>query len=682
MLRRVLLLLFLITSFAVAQAKHPFTFEDMMALKRIGDPILSPDGNWVVFATVQVDLKANTKTPHLWIVPSTGGDAKQLTDGPGEDSPRWSPDSKQILYTSDRDGETQVWASRFDPSNVAFAGDPRKVSSLSTGADGPLWSPDGKNIIFTSEVYPDCNDDACNKQRNEERANSKVKAQIFTHLLYRHWSTFSYGKLTHLFVVPAEGGTARDLTPGDHDVPPFSLGGQTLYAISPDGQEVAFTSNIDEQPAASTNNEVFTVPITGGTPKKISTSPGSDSTPLYSPDRKWIAWRMQNRNGYESDRFQLVVFNRQSGAITNLTQNFDQWVGAFAWAPDSSRLYFTSECQGEAPLYKVNVSGGPVQKVVDGFLDSPQVSHDGRTIWVSGMTIAMPSEVFAVHENGSSEVTKTQLTHINQSVLSQVAMSPLESFWFTGAAKAKVQGFLVKPPGFDASNKYPVKFLIHGGPEGAWGDDWSYRWNPELFAANGYVVVMINFHGSTGYGQKFTEAIVGDWGGKPYQDLMLGLDYVEKTYPYVDKTRECALGASYGGYMIDWMLGHTGRFKCLVSHDGQFDTVSAYGTTEELWFPEWEFQGTPWTNRKMYEKWSPLNFATKFKTPTLVVHGQLDYRLDVSQGFELFTYLQRLKVPSKMLYFPDEGHWVLKPQNSQLWYKTVDDWVDSFLKKQ
>ncbi|MGZ4815448.1 MAG: dipeptidyl-peptidase 5 [Terriglobales bacterium] len=681
MIRRLLLLVLLLAPFALAQAKHPFTFEDMMALKRVGDPILSPDNNWIVFATVHVNLDANSKTPHLWLIRANGGEAKQLTEGPGEDSPRWSPDSKHILYTSARDGDSQIWVSEFDAAAGALTGEPRKVTSLSTGADGALWSPDSKNIIFVSEVYSDCPDDGCNKQRNDERAQSKVKAQIFTHLFYRHWSTFTYGKRTHLFVVPAEGGTARDLTPGDHDVPPFSLGGQTLYAISPDGQEVAFTSNIDEQPATSTNNEMFIIPITGGIPKKISTSPGSDSTPLYSPDGKWIAWRMQKRNGYESDRFRLVIYNRQTGAITNLTENFDQWVEAFAWAPDSSRIYFTSEYHGEAPLYEVAVTGGPVHKVADGFFDSPQVSKDGQSIWVAGMTIAMPSEIFVVHVNGKGGAMKTQLTQINTPVLSQVDMQPLEPFWFTGAANAKVQGFIVRPPNFDAKKKYPVKFLIHGGPEGAWGDDWSYRWNPELFAAEGYVVVMINFHGSTGYGQAFTESIVGDWGGKPFQDLMLGLDHTEKTYPFIDKNRECALGASYGGYMIDWMIGHTDRFKCLVSHDGMFDTVSAYGTTEELWFPEWEFQGTPWTNRAMYEKWNPLNSATKFKTPTLVVHGQLDYRLDVSQGFEFFTYLQRLKIPSKMLYFPDEGHWVLKPQNSRLWYKTVNGWVDSSVNK-
>jgi dipeptidyl aminopeptidase/acylaminoacyl peptidase len=270
------------------------------------------------------------------------------------------------------------------------------------------------------------------------------------------------------------------------------------------------------------------------------------------------------------------------------------------------------------------------------------------------------------------------LTHMNDALLSQIDMQPLEAFTFKGAANDDVQGFMVKPPGFDPAKKYPLKFLIHGGPQGAWGNSWSYRWNPQLFAASGYVVVMINFHGSTGYGQKFTDSISGDWGGKPYEDLMKGLDYVEKTYPFIDKNREAALGASYGGYMANWVLGHTDRFKCVVSHDGVFNTESAYGTTEELWFNEWEFKGPPWKQRELYRKFSPHLFAEKFKTPTLVVHGQLDFRLDVSEGFQLFTTLQRLKVPSKMLYFPDEGHWVLKPQNSRLWWKTVNDWVDQW----
>lgn len=688
MLRRLFAILLLLAPLALAQSKRPFTFEDMMALKRVGDPVLSPDGKWVVFSVQTVDLDKNSKTSHLWLIPSGGGDARQATDGVGENAPRWSPDGKSLLFLSARDGESQVWVADFDSAAGTISAEPRKVTTISTGADGAIWSPDGKNIVFTSEVFADCADDLCNQQRNEERAKSKVKAQIFTHLFYRHWSTFTYGKRTHLFVVPVEGGTARDLTPGDHDVPPFSLGGQTLYAISPDGKELAYTSNITENPSWSTNNDIFVIPVSGGTPKKISTSPGSDSTPLYSPDGRWIAWRMQTIDGYESDRFRLVIYDRQTGSISNLTENFDQWVEGFDWAPDSKKIYFVSEWQGEAPLYSVtwdtmnvkpaagkttsSVSNVKITKVADGEFDSPQVAPSGDAIIVTGTKVTMPSEIFVITGKGVA----TQLTQVNNSVLSQIAMSPLEPFWFTGAANTKVQGFLVKPPNFDASKKYPVKFLIHGGPEGAWGDSWSYRWNPELFAANGYVIVMINPRGSTGYGQKFTYDIIGDWGGKPYEDLMLGLDYAEKTYPFIDKNRECALGASYGGYMVNWLLGHTDRFKCLVSHDGMFNTISAYGSTEELWFPEYEFQGTPWTNRTVYEKWSPNNFATKFKTPTLVVHGQLDYRLDVSEGFQLFTYLQRLKVPSKMLYFPDEGHWVLKPQNSQLWYKTVNDWVD------
>ena len=298
------------------------------------------------------------------------------------------------------------------------------------------------------------------------------------------------------------------------------------------------------------------------------------------------------------------------------------------------------------------------------------------------MSVDAPNEIgeLAVDELPSSGPAERYLevTWVNTVALSQIDMQPLESFTFKGANNDDVQGFMVKPPGFDASKKYPLKFLIHGGPQGAWGNSWSYRWNPQLFAANGYVVVMINFHGSTGYGQKFTDAISGDWGGKPYEDLMKGLDYVEKTYPFIDKNREAALGASYGGYMANWVLGHTDRFKCIVSHDGVFNTESAYGTTEELWFNEWEFKGPPWKQRELYRKFSPHLFADKFKTPTLVVHGQLDFRLDVSEGFQLFTTLQRLNVPSKMLYFPDEGHWVLKPQNSQLWWKTVNDWVDQW----
>jgi len=721
MLRRISAIILVLSAGSlaqVAQQKRPFTFEDMMALKRVNEPEVSPDGKWVAFSAHEINLAANTKTPHLWVVPLAGGEARQLTSGEkGEDRPRWSPDGKRLAYISPKEAGSQVWTVGFNSETGTLDGDPKRITNISTEADGELWSPDGKNIIFVSQVYPECPDDACNKARKEELEQSKVKAEIFTRLFYRHWSHYTSGKRSHLFVVPAEGGVARDLTPGDHDVPTFSLGGQDLYAISPDGKEVAYTSNIDEVEATSTNDEIFIVPIAGGTPKKISTSPGADTTPLYSPDGKYIAWRMQKHAGYESDRFRLVVYERATGKITNLTEDFDRWVESFVWARDSKRLYLTAADEGEVPIYTlgwrgeltVGTKGEPTvgrAEVTRGSNDNLTVTPDGKTLVFTRMSARFPSEICRLGGNERVELTvlatdssqplhapdwnKTNihalvsepipLAQINRITLSHVEMQPLEPFWFTGSQKHKVQGFLVKPPNFDPKKKYPVKFLIHGGPQGMWGDEWTYRWNAQMFASGGYVVVMINPRGSTGYGQKFIDDINGDWGGRVYQDLMLGLDYVERTYPFVDKDRECALGASYGGYMANWILGHTNRFKCVVSHDGMFNAESAYGTTEELWFNEWEFKGTPWTNREMYRRWSPHMFAANFKTPTLVIHGQLDYRLDVSEGFQLFTTLQRLKVPSKMLYFPDEGHWVLKPQNSRLWYQTVNGWVDEWTK--
>jgi len=683
-----------------AQLRHPFTFEDMMQLKRIGEPAVSPDGKWVAFSAVDVNLEENSKKPHLWIVPVGGGDTKRLTpaSGAGEDRIRFSPDGTRVIFESSRDGGSQIWVQDFDPASGVLTGDPKKVTEISTEASGGTWSPDGKSVVFVSRVFPDCKDDACNKQRDEERAKSKVKAKTFERLMFRHWNEFRDGKRSHLFIVLIEGGVARDLTPGDYDVPPFSLGGQDQYAFSPDGKEVSYTCNTDESEATSTNTDVFVVPVGGGAARRVTTNPGSDGTPIYSPDGKYIAYRSQLRAGYESDRFRLMLYERATGKITDLTPNFDRWVDAIAWAPDSKTIYLTSGNEGLSPIYalKIDQPNPWPQELVDGFNDSPMPTPDGKTLVFNTMSISAPNEVYtapleypmcriavppAAYSLPDCLLSKSKpLTHLNDELLSMVAMEPMESFWFTGAAKAKVQGFLVRPPGFDAKARYPLKYLIHGGPQGAWGDDWSYRWNPQLFAANGYVAMMVNFHGSTGYGQKFIDAINGNWGGAPFEDLMMGLDYVQKNYPFVASDRVCALGASYGGYMINWIEGHTDRFKCLVSHDGMFNTESAYGTTEELWFNEWEFKGTPWTNREMYRKWSPHLSATNFKTPLLVVHGQLDYRLDVSEGFQLFTTLQRLKIPSKLLYFPDEGHWVLKPQNSRLWYQTVNAWVDEWTK--
>jgi dipeptidyl aminopeptidase/acylaminoacyl peptidase len=736
LVRRVLslFLLMLCGSTAFAQNRRPFTFEDMMALKRVGEPEVSPDGKWVVFSVVEVSLEANTKTPHIWIVPVAGGVEREIIADQDADRPRWAPDGKRFAFISTKEEGSQVWVADFDTSSGAVT-TTHKKTWIATGASGELWSPDGSHILFTSDVYPECDgapeaEAACNAKKLKDVEHSKVKAQVFDHLLYRHWNAYKDGKRSHIFVVDVNGGTigaqlgggptstmtiARDLTPGDYDAPVFSLGGQDDYAFSPDGQEICYTSNHDKNPAASTNNDLWIVSVNGGTAKNITAdNPASDSTPLYSPDGRYIAYRAQKRPGDESDQFRLMLYNRKTEEKRSVLGD-SRWysVGTFTWAVNSSKVYYiyggeTARSKGQNMIVSSTVEPITVtprkppknlppgqyhaitrimsvgEDITQGYDDDLMFSSDGKTLFFSRMSIQRPIEIqklvlpakFAPYDLPAGE----QLTHFNDAVLSQIEMSPLEPFWFVGAHDDKVEGFLVKPPNFDPSKKYPVKFLIHGGPEGAWEDDWSYRWNPELFAANGYVVIMINFHGSTGYGQKFIDAINGDWGGAPFEDLMKGLDYAEQTHPFIDKDRECALGASYGGYAINWILGHTDRFKCLVSHDGMFNAESAWGSTEEIWFNNWEFKGTPYDNREMYQKWSPHQYAKNFKTPTLVVHGQLDYRLDVSEGFQLFTTLQMLGVPSKMLYFPDEGHWVLKPQNSQLWYKTVNDWVDQWVK--
>jgi len=670
----------LLASAAWAQdpAKRPVTFDDLIAMHRVSDPQISPDGKWVAYSVATPDKDANRSVRNVWLVAVAGGESRQLTRGGSDTRPRWSPDGKRIAFLSVHDGTPQVYLIAHD------GGEPAPLTHLSTGADNELWSPDGKWMAFVSSVYPDCADDACNSKRDAEREKSKVKARIYDHLLYRHWTAWSDGKRSHLFIVSAEGGAPRDLTPGaNYDVPPFNLGAPEAIAFSPDSKEICFTANTDKDEAISTNGDLFTVSLSGdAAPKRITTNPGDDWGPAYSPDGRWIAYHAQFTPGYESDRWRLMIYDRSAGRHIKLTEDLDLWVDSYAWAPDSKTIFFTAEDQAEEPIFAIAAEPGSVARkiVADSFNPEFAVSPDGSTLVFTRTTLTMPAEVFAANSDGGNV---RQLTHHNTARLAALDLSPAEPFWFEGAESARVEGLLVRPPHFDASKKYPMLLLVHGGPQGAWDDDWGYRWNPEVMAAPGYVVVMINPRGSTGYGQTFTADISGDWGGKVFFDLMKGVDFAIEKYPFIDGTRLAAAGGSYGGFMIDWIATHTGRFKCLISHAGPYDAASMYGATEELWFEDWEYRGAPWTNPLKYEQWSPAKFAAglgKYKTPTLVIGGELDFRVPYTQDLEFFTALQRQDVPSKLLIFPDEGHWVLKPQNSELWYKTFLDWLATYLK--
>ena len=722
--------------------RRPMTFADLQRMKRVSDPQVSPSGKWVMFSATDVDLEKNSKVNHLWVVPmaappvpaaaassvGTATKERQVTFWKdGESGGRFSPDGKQVAFvaTDSATGLSQIFLAAWDDA-AGTMGTPKRLTSVSTEVDGAVWSPNSKRILFASRVYPECSnetswtdEDLCNKKKDDAAAANPVKAEVFEHLLYRHWNSFIGPKRSHVLVVSATDGNAvRDLTPrrdiGDAEAPTFTLGGPIGYAWAPGSEEIAFVTNVDLVPAASTNNDVFTLLLddANARPRKVSTSPGSDDGPAYSPDGKYLAFRSQARATYESDRFRLMLFDRLAGTTKELMPKLDRWVDEFAWNPENPEICFTSADHGQERVFCTYPNLGESLFALPGKgeygeLQFAALKDVGYELVATKMTVESPAAVVAlfrgdVKESADRDIStvsnqistiEVQLTHLNDDLEQQLDLPKMTSFTFSGAEGASVQGFMIPPPHFDSTKKYPLKFLIHGGPQGAWGDAWSYRWNAELMAASGYVVVMVNPRGSTGYGQAFIDGVNGDWGGKAYVDLMKGLDFAESKFAFIDKTRECALGASYGGFMADWILTHTDRFACIVTHDGMFNPESAYGTTEEIWFNEWEFRrsgdvapGQPWryatgpVANDPFRKWSPMLAIQNAKTPTLVVHSQRDYRLDVSEGFQLFTALQRLNVPSKMLYFPDEGHWVLKPQNSKLWYETVGDWCDRWTK--
>jgi dipeptidyl aminopeptidase/acylaminoacyl peptidase len=666
-----------LTALAQENAKRPIAFADMIGMHRVAEATVSPDGKWVAYTVSTPDMDANRGASNIWVVAMAGGGELQLTRSGHDSSPAWSPDGKTLAFLSSRSGDSQVYLLSMD------GGEAHPFTKLSTGADMAKWSPDGKTIAFTSSVYADCKDDDCNSKRDAEKEKNKVKAHVAEHLLYRHWTHWSEGKRSHLFVISADGGTApRDLTAGaDYDTPPDERGGPGDISFSPDSKELCFTAVTEKIEAISTNADLFVVSVAGGEAKRISTQQGFDGNPVYSPDGKYIAYHAQLTGGYEADRWRLMLYDRQNGKNESISDGFDRSVEEIAWSPDSKTIYFTAENETQKPVYAMTARAGaqPKQIVADTYNAAISLSADGKTLVFERTSLSMPAEIFTAANDGSNT---RQLTHQNDAILSALEMNASETFWFDGAEGTKIQAMLIRPPKFDATKKYPLLVLLHGGPQTMWSNAWGYRWNAQVFSAAGYVTLMINRRGSTGYGQKFTDEIRNDWGGKAYVDVMNGVDYALKKYSFVDGTRMAAAGGSYGGYLADWIATHTGRFKAIVSHAGVYDKVAMYAT-EELWFEEYDMQGTPWSNPESYKKWAPVTYAgelAKYKTPTLVVAGERDYRVPYTQSLEFFSALQRQGVPSKLVVFPDEGHWVLKPQNAQFWYKTFLDWLATYVK--
>lgn len=664
-----------------SQETHPFTVHDLLAMDRISETQVSPDGKWAVFTLRKTDLEANRGRTDLWLVGVDGAGLRQLTSHPGSDySPAWSRDGKSIWFLSTRSGSAQVWRIAID------GGEAEQKTNLPFDAGTFQLSPDNALLAVTMEVFPECESIDCTQKRDKEIASRKASGRIYDKLFIRHWDTWKDGKRSHLFVQPAAGGEAIDLMKGmDADCPSKPFGGSEEYTFTPDSKGLVFTARVaGREEAWSTNFDLYFVPVDGSAkPKNLTESnPAWDTAPVFSPDGKTLAYLAMKRPGYEADRFRIVLKSwpastSSAGAERVLTEAWDRSPGGITWATDNKTIYTIAGNLGQHSLFAIDAASGNVRTVVE--------KGSVRSVGLAGNRLLFgmdhhrsPVELYSVAPNGSDV---RAVTRINAGTLAKVRMGESEQFTFKGWNDETVYAYVVKPADFDPNKKYPVAFLIHGGPQGSFGNDFHYRWNPQTYAGAGYAAVMVDFHGSTGYGQAFCDAIRDDWGGKPLEDLQKGLAAALAKYPWLDGERVAALGASYGGYMINWIAGNwSDRFKCLVNHDGNLDERLAYYDTEELWFPEWDHMGKPWENPENYEKHNPVNYVQNWKTPMLVVHGGRDFRVVETQGISTFTALQRRGIPSKFLYFPDENHWVLKPQNSILWHETVLGWLNQWTK--
>ena len=674
MVRRVMLLLAicLLSFLSLHAQKRPFTLEDVYRFQSVSDVHVSPDGRSVLYVLTTSDLARAKRLSQVWMMGAGGENARQLTQGDkSNSSPLFSPDGKWVSYISAADGNLYLLP--------ISGGEARKLTDISTGVSDPLWSPDAKWIAFSTDVYPECGgDDACNKRIAESWSEGTLKAHLADELLYRHWTAWKDGTRTHTFVVNAQTGETRDLTPGGFDAPTFQLGGPLQYAFSPNGAEFVYVSNHDKELATSTNNDLWLISLTDKSPSPrniTAANPAYDGSPKYSPDGKYIAYRVQKQPGYESDLFRLAIYDRATGTSAVLTESFRNWVEDFRWSKDSKTIYFSSSVEGQNPIYRLDLPSRKITELLaDKTIDSFDFSADDKSLVYIKRSVAEPPEIYRSDLGGGKPGTATRLTHINDAMVGEIDLRPVEQMWVESTDGKKIHVLLVKPHNFDPARKYPLIINVHGGPQQMWGD--AFRGETQLFTGAGYVIAFPNPRGSTGYGQEFTAQISGDIGGQVYQDLMKVTDALEKL-PYVDASRMGAMGWSFGGYMMMWFEGHTDRFKAIASMMGIYDWRSFYGATEELWWPQWDVKGQPW-NSDNFEKFSASTYVRNFKTPALVISGERDYRVPYTQSLQFFTALQKMNVPSRLIIYSNAGHWP-NWYEMVLYYTAHLEWFHKYL---
>lgn len=664
-------------------APHPITIKDLLAMKRISDARVSPDGKAVLYHLGAPDLARNKVVGHIRIAAVDGSWDRELSSSEGGNAQaRWNPVNPSTVYfTSSRSGSSQVWSLNLR------GGEAQQVTHLPLDVDALEVAPDGRTLLLSMAVYPGKTVEET-RTLQDEKEKGKATGMLFDRLFVRHWDTWNDGTRNHVFTYDLATGGTRDLMPAmDADCPTKPHGGSEDFAVSPDGKTVVFSAKVPganpSDESWTTNFDLFAVPVEGGVPRKLTTNPAWDAAPRFSPDGRTLAYLAMSRPGFEADRFDVVLRDLGTGKERTFvlrvddTPRGDRSAGDLTWSADGKVLYCLAEDLGQRAIFAMDPATGKATRITGAGTVTSLALAGGRLLY--GMnSLQGPTELYTVDPSGKDV---QRVTKANDGLMAQARLGRYEQFSFKGAKGDVVHGYLVYPVDFDPARKYPVAFLVHGGPQGTFGNDWHYRWNPQIYAGAGYAALMVDFHGSTSYGQAFTDAIRDDWGGAPFEDLMKGLDFALGKWSWLDKDRCAALGASYGGFMINWIAGHTDRFKALVCHDGNLDERMAYYDTEELWFPEWEHKGLPWENAASYTKHNPIEFVKNWKTPMLVIHGMKDYRISYAQGLSTFTALQRKGIPSKLLIFPDENHWVLRPANSLQWHETVLGWLGQWIGK-